>query len=311
MRTKLVVAAAAFAVLIAVGIGVIRHARHPAVTGSTPLTLQSGLYAVSTAPATQGHLISDGRVAALSCSRFYAAAGTGVCLRPDGPLGTYQVVQLDAQLREKDKFPLVGVPNRARVSPSGRLLAWTVFVTGDSYNNGKFSTRAGILDTGTGDLVGTLEDFTVTPSAGADRNFWGITFTADDDHFYATMSTRGHRYLVYGSVSGRSVSVVRDGVECPSLSPDGTRIAFKSAVDGDPARGWRLSVLTLSTGTVVPLAETRSVDDQAVWLSATTVGYALRRPGGSDVWSVPADGSGTPSLLLADAESPVSLPPTV
>ncbi|MCP2329011.1 hypothetical protein HDA40_007518 [Hamadaea flava] len=309
MRAKLLLTAAAFALLIAVTAGVIRHARHPAVYGSAPLTLHSGLYAVSTAPATQGHLISGGEVAALTCSRFYAAAGTGICLRPDGPLATYQVVQVDAQLREKDKFPLVGVPNRARVSPSGRLLAWTVFVAGDSYNNGKFSTRAGILDTVSGDLVGTLEDFTVTPPAAADRNFWGVTFTADDDHFYATMSTRNHRYLVYGSVSQQAVAVVRDGVECPSLSPDGTRIAYKSAVAGDPARGWRLSVLTLSTGRVVPLAETRSVDDQAIWLSADSLGYALRRPGGADVWSVPADGTGTPSLLLADAESPVMLAP--
>ncbi|MEV6965944.1 hypothetical protein AB0M47_12595 [Hamadaea sp. NPDC051192] len=308
MRSKLLLTAAAFVLLVAVTAGVIRHARHPAVFGSAPLTLQAGLYAVSTAPATQGHLISGGRVATLSCSRFFAAAGTGICLRPDGPLATYQVVQVDAQLREKDKFPLVGVPNRARVSPSGRLLAWTVFVAGDSYNNGKFSTRAGILDTVSGDLVGTLEDFTVTPPAAADRNFWGVTFTADDDHFYATMSTRNHRYLVYGSVSRHAVAVVRDGVECPSLSPDGTRIAYKSAVAGDPARGWRLSVLTLATGRVVPLAETRSVDDQAIWLSADAVGYALRRPGGADVWSVPADGTGTPTLLLPDAESPAFLP---
>ena len=93
----------------------------------------------------------------------------------------------------------------------------------------------------------------------------------------------------------------------PSLSPDQTRIAFKEAVGGDPARGWRLTVLELATLTRTPLAETRSVDDQAVWLDNATIGYALPRDRSSDVWAVPADGSGAPRLLIPDAESPAPL----
>jgi hypothetical protein len=57
-----------------------------------------------------------------------------------------------------------------------------------------------------------------------------------------------------------------------------------------------------------PLAETRSVDDQAAWLGNDTVMYALRRAGrAADVWAVPADGTGKPALLIPDAESPADL----
>ena len=39
-----------------------------------------------------------------------------------------------------------------------------------------------------------------------------------------------------------------------------------------------------------------------------TVMYALRRgPRAADVWSVPADGTGEPTLLIPDAESPAAL----
>lgn len=250
-------------------------------------------------------------VAGLACDRVYAAAGGAVCLRPDGPLVTYQLAVVDAHLAVRDTYPLVGVPNRARVSPSGHVLAWTVFVTGDSYNGGRFSTRVGMLDTSTGATVDTLETFAVTrngrPYRAADLNFWGVTF-ADDRYFYATMSTAGHRYLVAGDVTARTVRTVAENVECPSLSPDGRRIAFKEALRGDPARGWRLTVLDLATLARTHLAETRSVDDQAAWFDDATVMYGLRRgKRDSDVWSVAADGTGRPVLLIPDAESPAAL----
>ena len=251
------------------------------------------------------------RLSALDCVRVYAAAGRGICLRPDGPLATYQLAVLDASLRVRETYPVVGVPNRARVSPSGHVLAWTVFVTGDSYNGGRFSTRVGMINMATGDTVDALETFAVTlngrPYRAADLNFWGVTF-AGDRTFYATMSTAGRRYLVVGDVTAPTVRTLASNVECPSLSPDGTRIAFKSARDRDPSKGWRLSVLDLATMHRTALAETRSVDDQAAWLDNAEVMYAVRRgTKGSDVWSVPADGSGAPAMLIPDAESPASL----
>ncbi|OXM60303.1 PD40 domain-containing protein [Amycolatopsis vastitatis] len=324
MRTRILIAVAGVLVLAGAAVAYVGFAsarsHDVAATGAVSLSPGPRLLFRSTADADRGHVATVSTadpagprtVSPLSCTRVYAAGGTGLCLRPDGDLTTYQLVQLDAQLASKREIPLVGLPNRARVSASGRMLAWTVFVTGDSYNGGLFSTRAGILDTATGDLAGTLEDYAVTldgkPYQAADLNFWGVTFTRDDRHFYATMSTAGHRYLVAGDFAAHTVRTLRENVECPSLSPDGTRVAFKSAVDGDPAKGWRLSVLDLAASKVTALAETRSVDDQPAWLDDHTIGYGVPRgPGHADVWSVPADGSGTPRLLVPEAESPAAL----
>ncbi|MGW5558303.1 TolB family protein [Micromonospora sp. NPDC003944] len=250
-------------------------------------------------------------VAGLECLRVYAAAGTGVCLKPE-TAWSYQVVVLDATLRQTRAVSVPGLPNRARVSASGRMVSWTTFVGGDSYTSGGFSTRTGILDTHTGATVPSLEGFAITREGrgyrNADVNYWGVTFTADDNRFYATMSTGGKRYLVRGDLAARTVETLKENVECPSLSPDGTRLAFKEAVDADPAKGWRLSVLDLASMRVTATAETRSVDDQAAWLDSGKLAYTLRRDDGQpDVWSVPADGSGPPALVIPGAESPSPL----
>jgi hypothetical protein len=324
VKTRILVAVIGVLVLAGAAVAYVgfASARSHDVTATGVVSLDPGprLLFRSTGDADRGHVATVSAtdpggprtVSPLSCARVYAAGGTGLCLRPDGDLTTYQLAVLDRGLAVRREIPLVGLPNRARVSASGRMLAWTVFVTGDSYNGGMFSTRAGILDTATGDLAGTLEDYAVTldgrPYQAADLNFWGVTFTGDDRHFYATMSTAGHRYLVAGDFAAHTIRTLRENVECPSLSPDGTRVAFKAAVDGDPARGWRLSVLDLAGLRVTPLAETRSVDDQPAWLDDHTIGYGVPRgPGHADVWSVPADGSGASRLLIPDAESPAAL----
>ncbi|WP_181772877.1 TolB family protein [Amycolatopsis pittospori] len=312
----------AAAAVIYVGVAGARN-QDTASAGTTGAVTLDGprLLFRSTADADRGHVSSVAAadpggaraVSTVSCSRVYAAGGTGICLRPESGLTTYQLAVLNGRLTVTQEIPLVGLPNRARVSADGRRLAWTVFVTGDSYNGGRFSTRAGTLDLTTGEVEGTLEDFAVTvdgkPYKAADLNFWGVTFTRQPNRFYATMSTGSHRYLVEGDSAARTIRTLRDNVECPSLSPDETRIAYKAAIDGDPAKGWRVSVLDLATGTTTPLAETRTVDDQPAWLDGRTVGYALPRvPGHSDIWAVPADGTGAPRLLIPEAESPAALP---
>jgi hypothetical protein len=290
--------------------------RHDAAAagGSQDVDIDRGILVRSTAEDSFGHLavIDNGtrRTAKVSCNRVYAAAGTAICLRPDGPLATYQVAILGRHLEERDTYPMVGVPNRARVDAGGRRVTWTAFVTGDSYNGGQFSTRVGVLDTATGDLVAdTLEEYTLTRDGrayqAADVNYWGVTFGPDDSTFYATLSTAGHRYLVQGDFRRHTARTLAENVECPSLSPDGTRIAFKQAVGADPAKGWRPAVLDLATLRATVLAETRSVDDQIAWLDEHTVMYALHRDADrADVWSLPADGTGAPTLLIPDAESP-------
>ncbi|GAB3206339.1 TolB family protein [Nocardia tengchongensis] len=307
---------------IAIGYGVFTGTRAQPAVAYEALNIAPGprILFRSTAAESKGHVAmvsaadpgAARAVSELECLRVAAAAGSGICLRPDGPLATFQAAILDADLTVTREIPLVGVPNRARLSGDGRLAAWTVFVAGDSYNNGRFSTRAGLVDLTTGDMIDSLEFLSVVvdgrPYAAADLNFWGITFAADDNTFYATMSTDGRRYLVRGDIAAKTVRTIAQNVECPSLSADGKRIAFKSAVDGDPAQGWRLSVLDLASGVRTPLAETRSVDDQSAWLDPNTVGYAVSRGGGdADIWAVPADGSGSPRLLVPHAESPAAL----
>ncbi|MFE3205040.1 hypothetical protein ACWGR4_19210 [Embleya sp. NPDC055664] len=251
-----------------------------------------------------------------SCDRVYAAGGTAVCLATEGGLTRTPVaLVLDADLRQVRRVELAGTPNRARVSASGRMASWTVFVYGDSYASMTFSTRTSILDTRTGELTANLEDFTTTRDGkelkSPDRNFWGVTFTADDNTFYATLSTNttGRTYLVRGDLAARTMTVLRENVECPSLSPDGTRLVFKKKISQSTRNPWRLHVLDLATMRETPLAETHSVDDQAIWIDDHTVGYALPTGSGAagDVWSVPADGGGAPTRLVIGGFSPAPL----
>ena len=326
---RLVIAVVGSALLIAAAIDYTRIAaqRRPVAsandedlgTGPKIQVLTNGILSM----VSRDHPGGPRTITSQACDRAYAAAGTVVCLRPVDAFTGTRLVVLDAQLHEQRSIPLTGFPNRARVSPSGRMVAWTLFIDGHSYAGGSFSTSTGILDTRTGTVISSLEEFAVLKDGrryrAADLNFWGVTF-ADDNRFYASMSTGGHRYLVEGDIAARQVRTLAQDVECPSLSPDGTRIAFKHTIRGanqatgaqnghgghdGPGITWRLSILTLATQNVTHLAETRSVDDQATWLDDNTVAYSLQRPDGTnDVWAVPADGTGVPRLLIPEANSP-------
>ncbi|MGW6709714.1 TolB-like translocation protein [Streptomyces sp. NPDC054956] len=257
-----------------------------------------------------------GRTASsLNCQRFYAASGTGVCLNssPGALAQDNKAIVVDSELRTVRSFPLAGTPSRARVSPSGRFAAWTVFVAGESYGAAFFSTRTSIVDTRSGTAEPDLEKFSIElegrPYSSGDVNFWGVTFSKDDDTFYATLGTNGQTYLVKGSISRRSFTTLAKNVECPSLSPDETRVAYKKRVQRG-ASLWREHVLDLGTLKEQPLAEKRSVDDQALWLDDRTLAYALPAEGSvdtTDVWTVPADGTGTPRVLAPAASSPTRL----
>ena len=207
-RAKIGVVVASAVLLGSVAAGYVAMAAEPAppppAAGDQAVTLTPGprllaitdryVSTVATADPAGSRTVSG-----LECLRVYAAAGTGVCLKPE-TAWSYQMVVLDAALRETRAISVPGLPNRARVSASGRMVSWTTFVGGDSYTASGFSTRTGILDTTTGVTVASLEEFAITRDGRSyrhpDVNFWGVTFTADDNRFYATMSTGGRRYLV-------------------------------------------------------------------------------------------------------------------
>lgn len=252
-------------------------------------------------------------VSGVKCLRFHAASGTGICLQAvhGGLEDTYRAVVLDAALHELRSFPAAGIPTRARVSPSGHLVAWTVFVSGDSYSGTDFSTRTAIVDTRTWALQDNLETFAITkdghPYQSHDTNIWGVTF-ADDTRFYATLATGGHTYLVQGDVTARTLTTLHQNVECPSLSPDGTRVAYKKRAPGAPADApWRLYVLDLRTMAETATAEHRNIDDQALWADDSTLVYALPGDFGADLWTTPADGTGTARRLTTAALAPAYL----
>ncbi|MCE7004465.1 hypothetical protein LWC34_16720 [Kibdelosporangium philippinense] len=245
------------------------------------------------------------RISQLRCERFYTSAGRGLCLAESpGPLPSATVATTDSSLTEAERIDVAGIPNRAKLSGDGKIASWTTFVTGDSYNrSGTFSTRTGIM---TSDETDTnIEDMPLRIGGrqhrAEDVNFWGVTVAADGRTFYATVSTGGQTHLVKGDLVAWSAEAVRENVECPSLSPDGTRVAFKKRIAQDGARPWREYVLDLATMTEIPLAETRSVDDQAIWLDNSTVAYGM--PDG-EIWATPADGSGAPRLVVRQGSSP-------
>jgi hypothetical protein len=247
-------------------------------------------------------------VTGLACERVYFAGGRGLCLAKGGGFATlYHAEILGPKLDRLHELPLSGIPSRARVSPDGRYGAATTFVSGHSYSTpGKFSTQATIIELATGKVVSDLERFRVYRGSELidkpDFNFWGITFARDSNRFYATLATGGKTYLVRGDVRARTVRVLHENVECPSLSPDGTRIAYKKVVrivPGSP-RIWQLHVLDLRTMKETRLAETRAIDDQAEWLDEGHVLYQADE----QVWVVRADGTGSPRRFLAGAASP-------
>jgi hypothetical protein len=333
LRARIIAVAAAAAVLATVAVGYTLHAADRAASTATTASefaLDAGhLYYRGTESGTEsGAESAAGRVARTgapsgkgsrttggpSCERFYAAADTGLCLqrRSGIPPKSYALV-LDRRLREKRRIALTGIPNRARVSASGRMLSWTMFATGDSYAGSSFSTRTSILDTRTGYLIKNMEEIPLTLDGrrhhSPDVNYWGVTFAKDDNRFYATVSTKGKTYLIQGDMKKWAARTLRTNVECPSLSPDNTRIAFKKRVRKGSSDPWRLYVLDLRTMREHALAETRSVDDQAAWLDDDTLAYALPGAEGrkQDIWTTRANGKGSPNLLVRGGTSPAAV----
>lgn len=251
----------------------------------------------------------------LSCERVDFGRTRGLCLVDNrfkvSPPVLAQI--LDRDFRTVHTVDLPGFPSRTRISPDERYAATTVFVTGESYL-ADFATRTMIIDMDKGVSLGHLEEFTTMRDGKVfrrvDFNFWGVTFTADSNRFYATLGTGGARYLVSGDIARRRLEVMRENVECPALSPDGRHLAFKSRLPG--GTDWRLHVIELATMREWEVtAETRSVDDQVEWLDDERILYRVINNRGlpenaANIFVSPiAEGATTaPQLFIRGAASP-------
>ncbi|GAA4167188.1 hypothetical protein [Gryllotalpicola koreensis] len=253
-------------------------------------------------------------VTSLVCDRVYETEKYESCLQTDaGVVTTYTATLFDRASGDVvKKWGLPGLPSRTRISHDDKLVAFTSFVTGSAYATVGFSTATDIYSIADGHDYGNIEQFTLyldgKVNTAADRNIWGVTFVpGDDDAFFATAATDGNTYLVRGSLSARTLTEVHETAECPSVSPDGTRVAFKVNISKTSTAYWSVAVMDLATGKVTMMPDKRDIDDQVEWLDDSTLLYGLPRagtPGDYDIWETASDGSGSPSLLIPHAWSP-------
>lgn len=259
-------------------------------------------------------------VTGVTCERLTAGRQRGVCL-VDNRMNLQPPARahlLDRGLASTATLDLPGYPSRTRLSRDERYAATTVFVSGERYV-GSFATRTHLIDIAKGAIVAELEQFTTyrngQPFSAVDFNFWGVTFTHDASRFYATLATGGTTYLVSGDAARLRFDVLRENVECPSLSPDERHLAFKSRrADGN---GWRLHVLDLTTMAEWPVAgETRSVDDQVEWLDDARILYHVRDDIGSpeaavNVWvsAIAPEATEPARIFIRSAMSPAVVRP--
>ncbi|MEJ7733939.1 MAG: hypothetical protein WKG00_32685 [Polyangiaceae bacterium] len=240
----------------------------------------------------------------LSCVRVHVGGDRGICLElldENARKATLRVFGPD--LGELWSTPLDGLPSRARVSPDGKLGAVTVFVTGHSYSDGAMSTRTTLLDLqALRVLVADLEELLVTRDGqkleATGENFWGVTFAPSGPTFHATLGASGKTWLLEGDLASRTLHAVREDVECPSRSPDGSKLAFKKRRVGQD--GWRLHVLELATMQERALDEPRSIDDQVEWLDDQRILYKH----GANVYALGIAAGSRPEVYLERASSP-------
>lgn len=309
---------------LAAGLAAILLAWPPARAASAPTATPARLLVrVAGAGPDAGKLdiiaVANGRTAGalpLRCDRVHHSAGTIACLRAVPGQGLkLDIADRQAAVLGTLNFPNLLLASRVRVSKDGALAVMTGFGAGHTYTGTDFSTRTYMVDVGRRRLLADVSTFKVVEANGltlpAKRiNVWGVTFDPQSSkRFYATVGAGGAVFLAAGDLQAKTLTLVRGDMECPSLSPDGTRVAFKRR---NPAGGWWPAVYELASGREWVMKEARSIDDQIEWLDDATIVYELAEagsndalPGGqTDLFMRAANGSGSSTVLRKNSGSP-------
>jgi dipeptidyl aminopeptidase/acylaminoacyl peptidase len=244
----------------------------------------------------------------LSCTRVHFAGGRGICVAEELAANVPEHVAyvFDRSMTRGTRIALRGVPTRLRVSPNGQHAAITTYAEEETPEGERLATETALVDLRSGRTLADVRDFRIDngrqPPLTGPLDVGGVTFERDSNRFFAFVSTPTERYLVAGSLQDQRMRVIRTGVACESLSPDGRKLVVKKP---GPSGFWQLAVIDLRTWEERDLAQgPASVDDQVEWFDDQHVLYHAPDDNTTSLWMLPIDGVNGPHVFVKNAYSP-------